>query len=254
MRKLSFKFRPIPSIAGLLTLLLFVYLGQWQAGKAEKRMNEIAQHSTRTQLGSHTLKAELVETRQMQDMPIVVQGSYDSEHQFFVDNKQENGVPGLHVITPLKIENSETRVLINRGWIAWPQGRDVLPVVSTPSGVVSVHGLASVPSSKSFFLMPDRQDARSQLWTRLDIQRYASTYQHMVQPIVLLQTSTDPQDNLIRHWPPPEDRVAMHKSYALQWFSMAVALFLFYMYIGFKNSNTQASDERHTRTNEDKTQ
>jgi surfeit locus 1 family protein len=100
--------------------------------------------------------------------------------------------------------------------------------VSVPEGVVQVSGVAAVPSSKKFFLMPEHAEADPQLWSRLDIQRFASQAAVIVQPIVLLQATGDSADALVRHWPPPEDRVAMHQGYAFQWFGMACALLVFY--------------------------
>lgn len=44
---------------------------------------------------------------------MTVRGVYEPEAQFFVDNRQEDGKPGVHVVTPLKIEGSETRILVN---------------------------------------------------------------------------------------------------------------------------------------------
>ena len=93
--------------------------------------------------------------RQVQDAPITVVGNYEPDKQIFLDNRQEHGLPGVHVITPLKIEGSDTRILVNRGWAGWTQGRSVLPRVSTPTGRVQITGLASVPSAKKFFLMPE---------------------------------------------------------------------------------------------------
>jgi surfeit locus 1 family protein len=46
---------------------------------------------------------------------------------------------------------------------------------------------------------------------------------------LILQNQNDAPDALVRHWAPPEDRVAMHESYALQWFAMAAALLIFWM-------------------------
>jgi surfeit locus 1 family protein len=157
-----------------------------------------------------------------------VRGQYQPQEQFFVDNRQENGQPGVHVVTPLKIEGTDTRILINRGWVGWTQGRQVLPAVSTPAGVVQVTGVAAVPLLKKFFLMPEHAQALPQLWSRLDLPRFAQQVAQPVQPVVLLQNSDDAFDGLIRHWQPPEDRVALHQSYAFQWFGMAVALLVFY--------------------------
>jgi len=169
--------------------------------------------------------------------PLRVEGTYDAAHQIFLDNRQENGQPGVHVITPLKISGSETRVLINRGWIGWSQGRTVLPVVPTPAGVVKITGLASVPSTKKFFLMPDRPEAQTKLWSRLDLPRIESMLGNTLQPVVLQQTGGDAPDTLVRHWAPPEDRVGMHRGYAFQWFGMAVALLLFYLVASFRKGD-----------------
>ena len=48
----------------------------------------------------------------------------------------------------------------------------MLPVVATPDGRVQITGLASVPSTKKFFLMPDHPEAQAKLWSRLDMARF----------------------------------------------------------------------------------
>lgn len=239
MPDLHFKPRLLPSVATLLLLLLFVYLGQWQAGKAVRRSAEVSQHGARAQFDQQTITASLVDPAQLQDVPVRVRGTYEVGQTYFLDNRQENGVAGVHVISPLKIEGSETRILINRGWVAWPaQGRGTLPVVETPAGVVQVIGVAAVPSAKKFFLMPERDDARAQLWRRIDLSRYGKTHAYPVQPILLLQAPNDANDKLVRHWPPPEDRVAMHQSYAFQWYGMAFVLFVFYLVLSTRRPNS----------------
>jgi surfeit locus 1 family protein len=82
--------------------------------------------------------------------------------------------------------------------------------------------------------MPQHAEAWPQLWMQLDLQRFAKQVAYPVQPVVLLQDSGDATDGLVRNWQPPEDRVAKHQSYALQWFGMAVALLAFYGYASVK--------------------
>jgi surfeit locus 1 family protein len=209
-------------------LVLFVYLGLWQSGKAEVRTAELAQHAARSRLGPWLIDSRPVDPQQLQDAPVTVRGQYEPQNQFFVDNRQENGKPGVHVVTPLKIEGGETRILVNRGWVGWGQGRETLPVVPAPQGVVQVSGVAAVPVNKKFFLMPDHAEVQTQLWSRLDLKRYSGEHSFPVQAVVVLQNSADASDGLVRNWQPPEDRVAMHQSYAYQWFGMAIALLIFY--------------------------
>ncbi len=221
-------FRWIPAAATLLGLLLFVYLGIWQSGKGDRLEAQLASMQARHALGAVPVGGARVDAQQLRDAPIAVRGFYEPQHQFFVDNRQLDGQPGVHVITPLRIEGSEMRILVNRGWIGWPLGRGVLPVVEVPSGLVNVNGIASVPSTKKFFLMSEQTES-TQLWPRVDLARYASQAGQAVQPVVLLQNQDDAPDKLVRRWDPPEDRVAKHRGYAFQWFGMALALLIFYL-------------------------
>ena len=225
---MQFKPRLIPTLATLCLLALFVHLGLWQSGKAQRRAAELAQHSARARLGPIAIDARLVDPLQLQDAPVTVRGQYEPQHQFFVDNRQENGKPGVHVVTPLKIEGGETRILVNRGWVGWTQGRQTLPVVATPQGVIQVSGVAAIPVNKKFFLMPEHAEVQPQLWSRLDLPRFAREHAYPLQAVVVLQSSAEAPDGLVRHWQAPEDRVAMHQSYAYQWFGMAAALLVFY--------------------------
>lgn len=231
---MRFQIRLIPTLAMLLGMGLFMYLGIWQSGKGDHVAAELAQHALRGQLGPTVVTGQLLDPQAAQDVPLMVSGTYEAQHQIFLDNRQENGQPGVHVITPLHIEGSDTRILVNRGWVGWGQGRGVLPVVATPSGRVQIIGLAVVPSTKKFFLMPDHPEEQSKLWARVDLPRFESMLGRPLQPVVLQQTGGDAPDTLVRHWPPPPDRVAMHRGYAFQWFGMAAALLLFYLFASFR--------------------
>lgn len=238
MPALRFQFRLIPTLATLLGMALFIYLGQWQSGKGQRLAAQLEQRAQRGQLGVLPVTATLLDAQQVQDMALTVTGSYDAALQILLDNRQENGQPGVHVITPLKIDGSQTRILVNRGWIGWSQGRGVRPQVATPAGRVQITGLAQVPSAKKFFLMPDQPQQPDWLWSRIDLARFETRIGHPLQPVVLQQTGGDAPDALLRHWPPPDDRVGKHQGYAWQWFGMAAALLLFYLVSSWRNGES----------------
>lgn len=230
------RFQLFASAAVLVCLGMFVALGAWQSGKGERLAQALAQRAQRGQLGPLTVTGQPLEAQAVQDAPLRVVGTYDAAHQIFLDNRQHDGQPGVHVITPLKIEGTDTFILVNRGWVGWQLGRTVLPVVATPTGRVDLTGLATVPSTKKFFLMPDHADERPQLWARLDMPRFATLLGHPLQPVVLQQTGGDAPDSLIRQWEPPEDRVAKHRGYAFQWYGMAVVLLTLALATAFRKS------------------
>ncbi len=78
--------------------------------------------------------------------------------------------------------------------------------------------------------MPEVLDSADRLWPRVDLRRFTQRVHHPVQPVVLLQNQNDAQDGLVRQWPPPPDKTMMHRGYEYQWFGMAAALGLFYVY------------------------
>jgi surfeit locus 1 family protein len=228
--------RALPVLAVVLCTALFVYLGAWQSGKGNRLAQALAQRAARSQLGPVQVTALPLVAAEVQDAPLHVVGSYDTAHQIFLDNRQHEGQPGVHVITPLKIEGTDSYILVNRGWVGWQLGRSVLPVVATPKGRVDITGLAAVPSTKKFFLIPDHPEEKPQLWERLDLARFEALLGHELQPVVLQQTGGDAPDTLIREWPAPEDRVAKHHGYAFQWYGMAVVLVVLSVLAGFRKA------------------
>jgi surfeit locus 1 family protein len=214
-------------VAAVLTAALFIRLGWWQRHRAELSAQAVAEYQERTRLPPLTIDDRLVDPLRTNAAPITARGRYEPQFQFFLDNRQHDGVPGVQVLTSLKIEPGETRLLVNRGWVGWPHGRGALPDVPVPEGVVVVTGLADVPSTKPFFLMPQTPDSADRLWPRADLGRFARLVHGPVQPVVLLQNQNDVQDALVRQWPAPEDKTMMHRGYEYQWFGMAAALGIF---------------------------
>ncbi|MDD5031383.1 MAG: SURF1 family protein, partial [Rhodoferax sp.] len=208
---MHFQFRWIPALATLAGLALLIWLGLWQDGKGERLAAELAQRQARAQLGAVRIDAALVEASALNAAPISVTGRYEPDGQFFLDNRQLDGQPGLDVLTPLLIAGSQTRILVNRGWVAWPHGRGVLPTVVVPTGDVTVHGLASVPSTKKFFLMPEAPPTQGALRLRVDLAAIATQTGQPWQPVLLLQNQDDANDPLVRRWQPPENRVDKHR-------------------------------------------
>lgn len=233
MSRPRFPFKLFPALATVFGITLFVSLGLWQSGKGDRLEAQLALKAERNQLGAVRIGEEAVSAADLQDTPVEVTGHYLAERQVFIDNRQHQGVPGVHVVTPLQIEGSRTHILVNRGWAGWPQGRGTLPRAEVPQGLVTVRGMAHVPSTKPFFLMPDHPETNSQLKNRIDLLHLAEQLKlQPLQPVVVLQDAVNAQDGLIRVWEPPPDKVAMHRGYAFQWFGMAVALLLFFLVFG----------------------
>jgi surfeit locus 1 family protein len=235
MQIFFYRFQPrlIPGLAVVALLALFIHLGLWQAGKAERSAEQAALYDARSKQPSTAIGTRLVNPESLVYAQVVARGEYEAPHQFYLDNQVENGRPGVHVITPLKIEGGDTRILVNRGWVAW-ENRQVRPHADTPGGIVEVSGIAVVPGSQKYLLMPDRREAWPELWSALDMDRFIEETAFQLQPVILHLTSPSQGDGLVSSRPQPEDKTAMHKGYALQWFGMAAVLLGFYIWTSFR--------------------
>ncbi len=59
-------------------------------------------------------------------------GQFDSAHSLLLDNRQRNGKVGIELLQPFQDRASGLWLLVNRGWLSWPDRR-VTPQFSTPS-------------------------------------------------------------------------------------------------------------------------
>ena len=71
-----------------------------------------------------------------------------------------NDVTGFHVITPFKLENSEDRILVNRGWVPKnkinPQARGE----NVPKDVIDLNGVVRLSDGEQLRESGDRWSSR----------------------------------------------------------------------------------------------
>ena len=240
MRRFSFamfQFRWLPLIATCLLMAVFLRLGWWQWSKGVGIEQEVATRNARTSVNALLLGAQLVDAKEVDGMSVLVRGHFDDVGQFLLDNQQHQGRPGVHVITPLHIEGTATRVLINRGWVGWGASRSALPQAPPPKGLVEIHGRAFMPSQKAAAFVSESTGDTGTLHTRIRLDEIQAQQNHPLQPIVILQTSDDKTDGLVREWPELTNKAPMHKGYAAQWFLMAVLLLAFFVRSSYRKTN-----------------
>lgn len=230
-----------PSLMGtLITVLgvsLFSGLGLWQLHRADTKQSLLAQFDARIHSPAQTL-ATLATTANPDDLnfrPVVVTGSWDDAHTIFLDNKIYQRQPGYQVITPLRLPD-HSAVLVNRGWVASGNNRQVLPVIVTPTAPVEIHGHIQQPLPKLPWWMPIKQELNqlltTKIWIQLDAAAMRQRTGYPIQPFMILQAPQDGNE-LVRDWPPFNANIAMHLGYAIQWFVFAVVVLGVYLSMSF---------------------
>ena len=209
---------------------LCIAAGNWQRGRAEEKLAlqqklEAWEKAPPVEVPASPLDAEAPALR-----PVVVTGTYDEARTILIDNKVYRGRAGFHVVSPLRIGDSDMYVLVNRGWIAGDPGRAALPRFPTPQGVQRVQGVAVVPSARVFEL----GEAQSgPVWQNLVLDRYAAWSKLKLQPFVIQQTG-EAHDGLVRDWPRPDTGADKHRIYAMQWYLFAAVSVILYVVLNLK--------------------
>lgn len=240
----DFRPRLWPTIATVVLLPVLIALGFWQLDRAQEKQAIQERFEHRARKAPLVLGADMVLPDEVHYRRVTARGTYDGNHQLLIDNKVFEGRAGYQVLTPLRLEDSDTWVLVNRGWVAQGADRGKLPAIPVPRGPVEVHGLAGLPEGKPLFIGDHDRENKSWpavvLWVNLA--RYAKATGYRLQPIEILQDPKDPGD-FPRHWQivalPPEQSV----SYAVQWFALAAALAIIYLVV---NTHRIESDDDST--------
>ncbi|MGE5640160.1 MAG: SURF1 family protein [Clostridia bacterium] len=227
----SLRPRPWPLLAGALFCAAGIALGQWQAGRAAEKRALAAQlaearRAPPIELSPSAHAPELVHRR------VGVRGTFDTRLTMFLDNKLRGGRPGYEVVTPMRLARSDVYVLVNRGWVAAPARRDVLPDVPAPSGELRIEGLALERFPHAFEM---GQKPEGPLRQNVTVEDFVAATGLPVKTVVVEQ-ETDTSDGLAREWPAPDTGVEKHESYALQWYSLATLAAAMGLYFSFRRA------------------
>jgi len=151
---------------------------------------------------------------------VLLNGTYDFDHEIVLTNRTRNGSPGVNIITPLKQPSTDTAILINRGWIYAPDGMTVdlarwrEPVAMTGEAYVeNFHARPGEAKSASH--------ANAYRW--LDYPTASKGFPYPIAPyfVVLMGDSGRTPANVPPRLEVPPLDEGPHKSYAIQWFSFA---------------------------------
>ena len=225
----EFHFRWIPTLLLALPIPLFVGLGTWQLERADEKRALAETLRERARMPAHVVGALVADAESLRFRRLTARGQFEPEGQILLENRRHGGRTGFHVITPLRLEGSDVRVLVNRGWIPGDNaGRPTQAPV--PTGTVQVNGDTHIPYPPALALHggPDAALDWGGRWPYLTLELYRATVGYAVQPMVILQDPLD-EGGFVRGWSREFPKEGMHTGYAIQWFAFAVIALLIYV-------------------------
>ena len=209
------------SVFIIFFIFIFIALGTWQIIRLNWKNNLILEIE-------NSLKnppVQLSQSNQKNYLKIKTSGSVDFEKQIYLYNLNASGTPGFEVFNPIII-NGEN-YLLNRGWI--PFEKKDMPEINILDQN-NIFGTIKTQGRKNIF-KPDN-DIKENYWfslNREDIFKF--TGKKFSKYIIYLDGNYE--------FPIPIKITANisnnHKKYAMTWFSLAISIFLLYLYFRKKN-------------------
>ncbi len=214
-----------------------VRLGIWQLDRLEQRREFNSRVMAQIEAPELSLPAQIPDdANNLYDMEyreVSASGAYDYQNEVLLRNQAREGLPGYHLITPLRLTGSKYAILVDRGFVTLEEGNPEARTAFTQAGPVQVSGILKRPVIPRYFGVPDPTlapgETRLDAWNALHVDRIEAQTGYPLLPVILL-AAPDPA-----HPGPPYPSVEQpdlsegpHMGYALQWFSFAGILAIGY--------------------------
>ena len=232
--------RVLIALAAIAGIALTASLGSWQWGRGQQRtalQEAVAAREHSAPVAVSQLLAAPDGDPALVHRPIVLRGEWIADRTIFLDNRQMNAVPGFYVVTPLRIEGSQSVVLVQRGWVQRNfESREHLPPVRTPGGPVEVRGRLAPPPAKLYAFSTEEKGPIRQ---NLDLASFRAETGLPLLPLSVQQAGA-PSEGLLRQWPQAGSGAEANYGYAFQWWAIATVIAILYVWFQFLLPRRQA--------------
>lgn len=228
------------TLALLLLAILFFNLGLWQSKRALEKSQTEQLHQT---IGVMPFQQALSGGHRF--ARIDVSGHYDPQRHILLDNQIWQGRGGVHVFTPFYTLDGTT-ILVNRGWLPLAADRQSLPAIPTPQYETVLRGILNT------FPVPGRILGRAdkvqrnkwpQLVTYLNHESIAAALDSKLENWVVQLSKAEQAGFGDRDWKPVFLSSSRHRAYAFQWYALAVACLVLWVFSGFRQPRKNKSME-----------
>ena len=200
---------------------VFIILGSWQIIRLNWKLELINQIETSLKDETVNLSSSIIKNY----LRIKTTGTINFEKQIYLYNLNEKGKPGFEVISPLKIGDSN--YLLNRGWISFDMKNNKSINIIDEDNIIGI--LKKQTKANRF---KPQNDLLDNYWFTLDREDIFKFTGERFSPYVIYLSGNNelPKPKLIT-----SNISNNHKKYAMTWFSLAISIFILYLYFRKKN-------------------
>ena len=229
----SEKFKPGKSITIFFIFFASVFfaLGLWQIERGQAKANIILEFENNLKKDASVFSEDSKKWDK-----VFINGTWDNSRQMLVDNVINRGIAGYKVLTPFKISNSDTFILVDRGWIPREASRQTLPNIDINNIKEKVFGTLENPELG--FVLSDILVSGD--WPKVsqtkNLNVIRKEYNDTLAQFILV---ADPiLKNSLEYLKiiPTNMMPSKHYGYSAQWFTMFLVLCFMYIWLGYKKN------------------
>lgn len=237
--------RLFTTLLTIVLMALLISLGRWQLHRADEKRALFDSFAAGTD-ATQAIDLRTPAVRRYQH--IEADGHYDQSRQILIDNMVNAERAGYFVITPFALAGGGW-VLVNRGWVPLGASRAERPVIPVSGDIRQLRGRADhMPSpgiqmgTKAILAPPFPVVAAFP--SRSDIAQLLSESSWTSATDLVLLDPGEP-DGYVRNWSAPGFPPIRHIGYAVQWFALALTLFVLWIATNLKrlgDASAQSAD------------
>lgn len=212
---------PVAFLAfSILVGALCVRLGFWQLRRLSERRAAVATAEARRMVPA----LPVLGIQDPEGRRATATGRFDYANEVVLRERAREGVPGVEVVTPLRLDGSDTAVLVVRGFVPSADAMGYNPALHREADSGTVSGLVLPLPSDSAGARPALREGR-ETWRRLDLTSLRGRSPYPLSPYYLLADSPATALPAPRRSVAPALDDGPHLNYAIQWFAFGLIAF-----------------------------
>lgn len=152
-------------------------------------------------------------------------GTFDNDRAIVLPGRALNGLPGVHLVVPMRVPGSHAAVLVNRGWVQAPDGATIRIDDYRFNDTATVEALVlpfpGRPESLVRSAGSHADSAFKRVWYSIDPTRLRAQFPYPLANFMAQQMTDTPGEKYPIPARPPALDNGPHFGYAVQWFSFA---------------------------------
>lgn len=231
------------SVFAALCLMAFVNLGFWQLDREKEKTGFIAQQNERSRQ-TPLMTPDIPSSGDVSGLPVVLKGRFDPEVVFLLDNRVLDGRVGFEIVQLFR-DQSDLLFLVNRGFVQMGRTRnDPVQIPTLQSADLQIKGqIYQGPGTNSMVHNGDITNLPYPVIVQhIDIVQFEKRLGLTLYPHVIRLDQGQP-GALPRYWPSTVMKPEQHRGYAIQWFTMALAVTLAWFFFSFRRADKQEEIE-----------